>query len=139
MVLVTHDRFMLERIATEYVALDGTGAAKSFMTYAQWHKHRAIKKSAPHPSTATPSRRKRTKPKSAKQQLTYKEQREFDGMEDAILKAESEVEQREADVNDPSLMADHVRAAEAYAALSLVQERVRTLYERWADLEAKQA
>ena len=60
-------------------------------------------------------------------------------MEDAILKAESEVEQREADVNDPSLTADHVRAAEAYAALSLVQERVRTLYERWADLEAKQA
>jgi len=139
MVLVTHDRFMLERIATEYVALDGAGAAKSFMTYAQWYKHRTIEKVASGPSTATPSGRKRTKPKSAKQRLTYNEQREFDGMEDAILKAESEVEQREADVNDPSLTADHVRAAEAYAALSLVQERVRTLYERWADLEAKQA
>ena len=138
-VLVTHDRFMLERIATEYVALDGAGAAKSFMTYAQWYKHRTIEKVASGPSTATPSGRKRTKPKSAKQRLTYNEQREFDGMEDAILKAESEVEQQEADVNDPSLTADHVRAAEAYAALSLVQERVRTLYERWADLEAKQA
>ncbi|HAC09823.1 MAG TPA: ABC transporter ATP-binding protein, partial [Phycisphaerales bacterium] len=40
LVLVTHDRFMLERIATEYVGLDDAGGAKIFQTHQQWTEHR---------------------------------------------------------------------------------------------------
>src|SRR5690606_40619593 len=37
-VLVTHDRFMLERIATEYLALDGRGHAHPFASIEQWQQ-----------------------------------------------------------------------------------------------------
>src|SRR5467141_2817558 len=40
LVLVTHDRFMLERVSTVILALDGRGGAASFADYAQWEADR---------------------------------------------------------------------------------------------------
>jgi ATP-binding cassette subfamily F protein uup len=136
-VFVTHDRFMLERIATEYLGLDDAGGAKGFLTYEQWSAHRAAAGSSTH---APETRATKPKPKraSTKRRHTYNEQREFAGMEAAILAAEAEVEQLEASVADPAVIADHVRAAETYAALSAAQERVKALYARWAELDAIQ-
>src|SRR5258708_29805631 len=36
LVLVTHDRFMLDRVSTVVVGLDGLGAAERFADYSQW-------------------------------------------------------------------------------------------------------
>src|SRR5256712_3799106 len=41
LVLVTHDRFMLERVSTVIVALDGRGGVGMFADYAQWESARA--------------------------------------------------------------------------------------------------
>src|SRR5204862_1778371 len=46
-VLVTHDRFMLERVATVILALDGAGGATTFADYAQWEAARATPEPAP--------------------------------------------------------------------------------------------
>ena len=67
------------------------------------------------------------------------EQREFEGMEEAILEAEAECERLEAEAADPTLATDHVKAAEVYKTLSAAQARVQQLYSRWAELEAIQA
>ena len=133
-VLVTHDRFMLERIATEFIGLDDAGGARSFMTYTQWRdaQKQATRQADDAPATKQP--RSRSKPDRRKP--TWKEQREFESMEATILDAESEVERLEACVGDAELMSDHVRAAEMYAALSAAQARVKDLYARWAELEA---
>ncbi len=56
-----------------------------------------------------------------------------------ILEAEANVERLEAEAEKPGLATDHVRAAEAYSALTEAQECVRKLYARWAELEAIQA
>jgi len=135
-VLVTHDRFLLERIATEYVAFDDRGDAKAYASIEQWNSARlksrsaAAEKSKPAAST----QKERTQPKSGK--LTYKLEREYMGMEESILEAESEVERLEVETADPALAVDHERAASAYSKLSAGQVRVTELYARWAELEA---
>ena len=60
-------------------------------------------------------------------------------MEEAILEAETEAERLEVATTDPAVAADHAKAAAAFEALSVAQEKVRTLYARWAELEAIQS
>ncbi|MBT8485491.1 MAG: ABC-F family ATP-binding cassette domain-containing protein [Phycisphaerales bacterium] len=130
-VLVTHDRFMLRRIATEYLGLDDAGNAKSCTSLEQWNTLQAGV-AATRVKASTP---KRVKSPPAQRRPTYKEQREYEAMEETILAAEAEVERLESEVADPSLASDHQRASATYTALSEAQERVRILYERWAELE----
>jgi len=139
-VLVTHDRFMLQRIATQYIGLDGTGGAKEFMSYEQCNdfRTRTIAPAASKRNAAGPKRSK-SKPKPTTRKLTYNEQREYKAMEKTILEAETEVERLETETADPTLMSDHVRAAETYSALSAAHTRVKELYARWAELEAMQS
>ncbi len=139
-VLVTHDRFMLERIATEYVGLDGAGGAKGFMTYKHWDDVRTNTVSSMAPKHAAAARRaKRSKQTPATRRHTYKEHREYEGMEQTILEAEAEVERLQAEAADPALACDHVRAAETYSEMSAAQARVKDLYDRWAVLAAIQS
>lgn len=137
-VLVTHDRFMLERIATEYIGLDEVAGAKSYMTYEQWSGARlkAVAAATAERAAAAPIEARRAKPKPSVRKLTYREQREYEGMEESILDAEAEVARLEATLADPALAADHVRAGEAYRVVAAAQKRVAELYERWAELAA---
>lgn len=136
LVLVTHDRFMLERIATEYIGLDDAGGAKSFQTYAQWNDVRAkaaaeIKRDAGGAKT----RKKQKHTSTTVRKLSWKERKEYEGMEAAILNAEHEVDRMEAKTADPELANDHMRAAKAYEALSQAQQLVKDLYARWVELD----
>ena len=139
-VLVTHDRFMLERIATEYVGLDDQGGAKLFTSYERWNQERLDRQAAAR-EAARPKSKAREKPRerSSSGRLTYKLQREYDGMEEAILEAEAAVERLESEAADPALAEDHVLASKRYAALAEAHEEVRRLYDRWAELEAMQS
>ena len=139
LVMVTHDRFMLERVATEYIGLDDAGNAKSFQTYEQWIKaRRNTTPASTRKEPAAPKQARKPKTSASRRKLSYKEQREYDQMEETILEAESDVEELEARVADPELMSDHVKSAETFEALSVAQEKVKTLYARWAELEAVQ-
>lgn len=71
--------------------------------------------------------------------LSYNEQREFDGMEAAIEAAEAQAAVAERAMQDPAVLADHARMADACKALDSAQARVASLYARWATLEEKQA
>ena len=74
----------------------------------------------------------------SKKKLSYKDQREFDSMEQRILEAEAEVERLEGEAADPALATDHERATRVYAALSAAQESVAAMYARWEELEGLQ-
>ncbi|MCB9838087.1 MAG: ABC-F family ATP-binding cassette domain-containing protein [Phycisphaeraceae bacterium] len=139
-VLVTHDRFMLQRIATEYLALDGAGYASAHVSYEQWEKAQRSRVGAAEPArkSSQPAPAPAARPASPPKKLSYKFQRELDGMEAAILEAEGEAERLQAITEDPAIIADHVRAAKAYEALGAAQRNVETLYARWAELESMQ-
>ena len=133
--LITHDRFMLDRIATEYLALDGKGTAKEFASFEQWEVWRKKKPKTKTLPTSNPSKKR---VKSASVKLTYILQREFDGMEKAIAVAEAEVERAELIVNDKALMENHKKHAKACADVASAHGTVRALYDRWAELEKMQ-
>ena len=135
LVLVTHDRFMLERVSTVILALDGKGGTTTFADYAQWEAAREAGEPAPR---KTPGRApERERPRSRR--LGYVEQREWDGMEQAILDAELAVEACRRAADDPTIASDPAALQTRYAALEAAQTEVDRLYARWAELEAKQA
>ena len=139
LVLVTHDRFMLDRIATTIVALDGRGGVETFADYAQWEAARATAVRPPELLTATPLRRggERGKGGEKRKRLGYLEQREWEAMEDAILDAEGAVERCRLAAEDPAIASDPAALQERYAALDAARAEVDRLYARWAELEAK--
>ena len=138
-VLVTHDRFMLDRLSTEVLALDGEGGARPFASYSQWVdvKERELaanqepKKSKPAAAPAP----ERDKPKVKK--LTYDEQRELGKMESRIESAESKVQTLQQKMNDPDTLADHARLTELCHQMDAAQAEVAALYARWEELEAR--
>jgi ATP-binding cassette subfamily F protein uup len=135
LVLVTHDRFMLERVSTVVVALDGKGGAATFADYAQWEAARQAADPAPRKVSGRAPERER--PRSRR--LGYVEQREWDRMEQAIVEAERAVEACRRAADDPAIASDSAALQTRYAALEAAQVEVDRLYARWAELEAKQA
>jgi ATP-binding cassette subfamily F protein uup len=135
LVLVTHDRFMLERVSTVILALDGAGGAATFADYAQWEAARA----APAPDVRAPAARAPARERSRAPRLGYLEQREWDGMEAAIQEAERAVETCRRALDDPAVASDPAALQQRMAALESAQAEVDRLYVRWAELDAKRA
>ena len=132
--LITHDRFMLDRIATEYLALDGMGHSKEFAGFEMWQEWLKQKPLSKKKLTNPGSIKSRTKSESVK--LSYNLQREFDCIEQVIAAAEAEVERAEAIANDEQVIADHHKHTKACEHVASTQKKVRTLYARWAELDA---
>lgn len=136
--LVTHDRFMLDRLSTQVLGLDGRGGAKLLADVSQWLAAqeadaalvaKAIAPVRPAPRATTSSVRPG--------RLTYNEQREWDQMETRIQNAEARAAELEQRMSRPELLADHKELHEHYRQLEAVQAEVVALYERWEALEAK--
>lgn len=136
LVLVTHDRYMLDRVSTVVLGLSGTGEAERFADYSQWEAWQQEltgpkSKSSPKGSSltnATPA---------AKKKLSYLEQREYDALEQRIADAEAEVMRLQRMLESGEVTTDGKRLQETYAAIEPAQSKVDDLYARWAELEAK--
>jgi len=105
------------------------------MSYEQWNDYRLKSITT---ASATAAKTKKPRSKTTVRKLTYKEQREYDNMEQTILKAEAEVQRLglEAETSDPACSSDHKRAAQTYHDLSAAQLHVKELYARWSQLDA---
>jgi ATP-binding cassette subfamily F protein uup len=137
LVLVTHDRYLLDRVSTRILALDGTGHAVHYADYAQWESDPA-RAAAPTRGAVRPAARTVPAAEPARpKKLSYREQREWDGMEQAVLEAESRLEQARRRSEDPTVASDPVAASELFATLAAAEQEVEHLYARWAELESK--
>ena len=135
LVLVTHDRYMLDRVSTMILALDGAGGAQTYADYAQWEAARP--QQAPAPRVVADELPARERPRTKR--LGYLEQREWEGMEQAILAAETAVAACRGAAEDPGIASDPVALQARYTALEAARAEVARLYDRWAELEGKQA
>jgi ATP-binding cassette subfamily F protein uup len=151
LVLVSHDRYMIERLATDILALDGAGHALPFADLTQWERHivtsaaaasaaaRAETKAKKHPAPTTPANTKTaTTPTPAKKRLSWNDQRDLDNMESNIAKAEAEVATLQEQLADPATLADHTKTHDLCTRLDAAQAKVDALYARWTDLESRQ-
>jgi ABC transport system ATP-binding/permease protein len=140
LVLVTHDRYLLDRVSTRILALDGSGGAEYFADYRQWEESRGAATSSaadkPLAEDAAGGRGARRSMEKGKR-LSYLEQREFDAMEPNVLAAEERLEEAKRRAEDPAIAADATALQSRYAELSAAQAEVDRLYARWAELEAK--
>ena len=139
LVLVTHDRFMLDRVSTLVLGLDGNGGADLFADYSQWEEAQSkvtasapdlspkLAKPEPAASVATPQ----------KKRLSYIENREWESMEAQIESADQELVARQRDLHDPEIMRDPRRLQNSYEKLQAAQKAADQLYARWAELEVK--
>jgi ATP-binding cassette subfamily F protein uup len=140
LILVTHDRYMLDRLCTSLLSLDGQGGVTEFAEYAQWERDRDEREAQAR--AARPAAKPTTKlaePKSAKKGLTWKEARELEGMEAAILAAEAEVEAALAAMQDLAVITDHQQLHTWSERHHAAEGHVAALYARWEALEAKKA
>jgi ATP-binding cassette subfamily F protein uup len=130
-VLVSHDRYLLDRVSTMVIGLDGAEGGV-FADYSQWEAARR------EPSAEKSAARSPRLPAAAdgpRKKLAYLEQREWDGMEVKILEAEQELAARERELELAA--SDAGRVTEAYEKVQSAQRQVGDLYARWAELEAK--
>jgi ATP-binding cassette subfamily F protein uup len=132
LVLVTHDRYMLDRVCTSVLGLDGRGGAERFADYSQWDAWQRLPQQD---AKSTAPQEKRTA--APKKKLSYLEAREFAGIEDRVMAAEEQVAREREIVEDPAVATDAVRLQAALHAMEQAQSALDDLYARWAELEAK--
>ena len=145
LVLVTHDRWLLDRVSTILLALDGTGRLEWFADYAQWESAQERASETQSDSTndqansAGPDGGASTSPARKAKKLSYREHKEWGMIEESILKAEEEVAACQAAMHDPAVVSDAAALQDRSQALVDAQAEVERLYARWAELDEKRA
>ncbi len=146
--VVSHDRYFLNRVCTDIVAFEGEGrvvtSTGNYDYYLEKKKRMAAEAAAwvtaaaaaarPGAKTAAPAAASAAKGRK----LSYKEQRELDGMEAAILAAEGKVAEMESKLADPEFHRTiGSRASQFMAELELARAGVAKMYARWEELGAR--
>jgi ATP-binding cassette subfamily F protein uup len=135
LVLVTHDRYMLDRVSNIVIGLDGQGSASSFADYSQWE---VWQQESAAKSFEIEAERASSKPAApAKKKLSYLEAREFAGMEQRLADAEQLVQSKRAQLEDPAIASDASRLITAQAEMEAAQKNLEIIYARWVELEEK--
>lgn len=135
-VLVTHDRYLMDRVANGVLGLDGEGGSGLFADLNQWEEWMEERERARRDKPAAAQ----TRPAPAapqKKRLSYIEQREYEQMEARIAEAEERLEEAQRALQAPETVSDAKRMEAAWAEVQQAQEEVDRLYARWAELEAK--
>ena len=137
MVLVTHDRFLLDRISSSILAIDSEGNTEFYAELAQWEAASQVKKPAKAKQSA-PQAQEAPKADAAKKKLSYKEQREWEELETKIADAEEKLLEAKTQIELPAITSDSAKLTVALANIQIAQDAVDGLFARWAELEAKQ-
>ena len=138
LVLVTHDRYMLDRVSTIVLGLDGQGGAESFADYSQWEIWQAERKQSAKGDTCVRLRgasSEETPP--AKTKLSYLEAREYATIENASPTPSIVLQAKREQLEDPAIASDGPRLLAAHAEMEEAQDKVDELYARWSELEKK--
>ncbi|MBS1841340.1 MAG: ABC transporter ATP-binding protein, partial [Acidobacteria bacterium] len=140
LVLVTHDRFLLDRVSTLVLGFDGFGGVERFADYSQWESWQEENQAAQAQKNTQKEKPRAATPavaQPARKRLTYKEDRELSMMEETIANAEKLLQEKLAALHDPAISGDAAKLHVASVELETAQKSVDALYARWAELEEK--
>ncbi len=127
-VLISHDRCLMDKVCTQILGLGLNVEQNLFASYEQLEK--ATRNTSPK-KEALPSQEK---PKEKPKKLSYKEQKELEGMEENIAKTESSIASLQKEIDNPKIQANAEKALELYSLMGKEQKKLETLYERWQTL-----
>ena len=138
LVLVTHDRFMLDRVSTVVLGLDGRGGAGRFGDYAQWDawqkaggRDAATEEEVPEAAAAADGK------SGGKKKLSYLEAREYAAIEAKVDAAEEKLNAARDRLDDPAVATNAVALTAALHDMEQAQTEADVLYARWAELTEK--
>ncbi len=134
-VLVSHDRMMLDSVSTQILALDGNGGAEFFADYEQCE--RLINRFTPKEEFASQSASKKQVVEKTRTQLSTAEKRELANLPEKIEKQEAEIAALEVEMHKPSNASNHVKLHELIAKKETLQLELEKLFSRWEGLEAR--
>lgn len=134
-VTVSHDRWFLNRVCNGIMGFEGDGKVVyelgDYDNFLDKRKQR-LASTAPEKAEVKSAPSKRQK----KTKLSYNEQRELESMEENILEAETAVEELENLFSSPDFYSEHGdKAAELHEQLEKSQQKLKVMYDRWAELE----
>lgn len=132
-VLISHDRCLMDNICTQILSLGGINDPHFYMGYSQWEKAQQDMTSSAK-ENATKIEKTPAAPPSKLKKLSYNEQKELSGMQEAIERAEEELSALQKVSESPT---DPKKTIELYTKLGTAQEKLDTLYARWQELENK--
>nr|MCU0701526.1 ABC-F family ATP-binding cassette domain-containing protein [Myxococcaceae bacterium] len=136
--LVTHDRYFLDKIASSILALEGDGKVTRYE--GNWTLYRKLR-GAP-AQTASPAKAPKAEiapppaPPKKGGRLSYKDQRELDGMEAAIEAAETAKATLERRLAEPAVLTNASEVARLSTELDAASQAVERLYARWQELQS---
>jgi ATP-binding cassette subfamily F protein uup len=145
LVLVTHDRYMLDRVSTIVLGFDGLGGIERFADYSQWDLWQELQQeesdeaNVPEPVARLQTVAVAAPPIAAKKKLSFKETRELETIEQRIAEAEQELHARQAVLQDSAIMSDGAKLHSASTQLDEARKTVDQLYARWAELDHKKS
>jgi len=151
LVLVTHDRYLLNRVSSTVLGLDGRGNTGRFADYAQWEdwleeQDEQEKSGEERGKTARradgSSAAQKTGAESAplaggKKKLSYLEAREFAAIEMRVEESDARLAAARDHVEHPDVAINAVALQEALLELDAAQHENDALYARWAELTEK--
>ncbi len=138
LILVTHDRFLLDRVCQRLLGFGGRSGVTYYADYEQWLSDL--------PQTAEKENPRETKtdkggpvsaPAKNKGRLSYLDQREYDQIEEKIGEAEGRLAQLEEMMQRPDVVSNAETLAECWRDLEAARLEVEGLYSRWDELEEK--
>ena len=125
-VLITHDRYLLDRICNTFLPLGDVNCREQFASYSQWEAHASAAK-----IPAKPKKEKTPSQAAKKPKMSYKEKREYEEIEGKIAQLEEEIATLRIQLENPNLM------QETCTAIALCEAKMEQLYLRWEELEKK--
>ena len=141
--VVSHDREFLNRVATSTVVFERQGVKEYVGGYDDWLRQST---DAPSPSAAAAARPTRsksnTKPaagSSENRKLTYREQQELEKLPGEIEQLEQQVAELHQAMGDPEFYrrgGDEIAAAQRQ--LESLNQQTAAAYQRWEELDARQ-
>lgn len=134
LVLVTHDRYMLNRVSTSVLGLDGTGRAQQFADFGQWEDWMQL---PPEPEAESVALVAAPVADAPKKKMSYKDQREWDGLELLIAAAEARTAAAELALANPVISIDAASLQAALTEQADAQAASAVLYARWEALAEK--
>ncbi|MGO9777092.1 MAG: ABC-F family ATP-binding cassette domain-containing protein [Terracidiphilus sp.] len=146
LVLVTHDRYLLNRVSSTVLGLDGRGHTGRFADYGQWEdwiveQEQAEKndswRTMSASSASTVSANSLPPQAGGKKKLSYLEAREFAAIEQRVEASDARLAAAHARVESPEIATNAAALQEAIIELEAAQHENDALYARWAELTEK--
>ncbi len=138
--LVSHDREFLNNVVTSTLVFEGCGKVAEFVGgYDDWIRQRAIDPFADKPVKDDAGKKTRTDKKNKPTKLSYKDQRELDGLPEKIEKLEIQVQALTDEMSSNGFFQqDKAVIVKTQQRLASAQADLEACYERWEELESVQ-